>query len=197
MNIKYFEEYLYYENLSIKSKTKEFIVKFINSFNGFEEKKTWTKEYLPKLKTNKHGRIRNELFENIIFPVLLNGYKNKDIFLMIWLVKLSQNYYQNNIIWEKINYKTDLEIIEECYEIEPNNDDVKKIYLELQIRGIDFSIHEWPSGVLYGNNFATKDECKIILKEIKFIKKLDISKKYFKYIKDYENKVNEYIEKIE
>jgi hypothetical protein len=115
---------------------------------------------------------------------------------MIWLVKLWQNYYQNKRIWEKINYKTDLEIIKECYEIEPNNNDVIEIYLELEICGIAYSKHEWPSGILFGSDGATKEECKIILEEIPLLYKLDRNKKHFEYIKDYENKVKEYMDRI-
>ena len=194
MNIDYFNEYLNYKNIGLKPKVKELIIKFINSFNNYEEKELWVTEYLSKLELDSNGRLRNELFEEIVFPVLLNGYNNKNIFQMVWLTKLSQNLYQNNKIWQKIDNKTDLEIIKECYEIDPNNNEVIEIYLELEIRGIDFSIHEWPHGILFGNNFATKDECKMILDEISFLYKLDKNKKYFEYIKEYENKVKEYME---
>jgi hypothetical protein len=67
------------------------------------------------------------------------------------------------------------------------------IYLELKIRGIDYSIHEWPYGVLFGNDFASKYECKIILEELPFLYKLDRNKKYYEYINDYEGKVKEYM----
>ena len=197
MNIEYFNDYLNYETQGIKTKAKESIHNFILSFRNFDEKELWTIEYLPKLKQNNNGRIRNEVFENILFPVLLKGYKNRKVNLMIWLVKLNQNYYQNHRLWEKINYKSALEIINECYEIDPNNNEVIDLYLELEIEGIGFSRHEWPEGILFGNNFATKDECKILLESLVFINKLDRNKKYSEYIHDYENKIKEYMEKID
>jgi hypothetical protein len=43
---------------------------------------------------------------------------------------------------EKINYKTTLEIIKECYDLEPNNDGVTDMFLEVLIGKINFSIHE-------------------------------------------------------
>jgi hypothetical protein len=88
-----------------------------------------------------------------------------------------------------------LEIIKECYEIEPNNNDVIDKYLELKIRGINFGLHEWPTGILFGNNFATKDECKILLEEIPFLIRLDKNGKYYNYIKDYENNIKKYMKK--
>ena len=101
MNIEYFNEYLKYEEMGLKLKVKEYLTNFINSFEGYNEKVLWTIEYLPKLKFNKNGRIRNELFEEIVFPVLLEGYINKNIKLMLWMVKLNQNLYQNNKLWKK------------------------------------------------------------------------------------------------
>src|SRR5215469_232955 len=94
MNIEYYSEYLHFKNIGIKPKIKEAITKFIKSFESYSEKEAWTLEYLQKLEYDSNGRIRNELFEEIIFPVLLNGYTEKNVSLMIWLVKLSQNYYQ-------------------------------------------------------------------------------------------------------
>jgi hypothetical protein len=194
MNIKYFNDFLNYETQGIKA--KECINNFILSFESFNEKELWTTEYLPKLSQNSNGRIRNELFENIIFPVLLNGYKNRNIDLTIWLVKLNQNYYQNHRIWEKINYKSSLEIIDECYKINPNNHEVIDLYLELEIERVNFSLHEYPYGILFGNSFASKDECKILLGKVVFINKLDRNKKYSKYINDYEYKIKEYMRRI-
>jgi hypothetical protein len=193
MNIEYFNEYVHYKNVGVKLKAKEFIGKFINSFEDYTEKEQWTIEYLPKLEMDSNGRIRNELFEEIIFPVLLNGYNNKNILPMIWLAKLNQNYYQNNRIWKKINYKTEVEIIKECYDLKPDNNDVTDLYLEIMINRIDFNMHEWPEGILFGNSFATKDECEILLERIGFMNKLDKNKKYSKYLRDCEDKIKEYM----
>jgi hypothetical protein len=193
MKIEYFNEYINYKNTGIKSKSKEFMDKFVNSFENYKEKEEWTSEYLPKLEADSNGRIRNELFEEVIFPVLFNGYNDKNISLMIWLAKLNQNYYQNNRIWEKLNYKTALEIIWECYDLEPDNNEVTELFLELMINKINFNMHEWPPYILFGNSAATKDECEILSGTIGFINKLDRNKKYSEYMLDCENKIKEYL----
>ena len=222
MNIEYFNEYLKYEQIGIKTKIKEYIQYFINSFDNYTEKELWTFEYLPQLIENSkqrdrskmfyysgffpkneineywnhYIRIRNELFEEIIFPVLWNGYKNKDIKSMIWLAKLEQNYVQNKKLWKIMDFKSSMEIIKECYEIDSENIEVIDIYLEKKLDWVDYSIHEWPSGILIGNDGATKEDCKYLLVElIPLINKLDRNKKYTEYIKDYENKIKEYMKK--
>jgi hypothetical protein len=193
MDIEYFNEYLKYEQLGIKSKEKESLNNFISSFKNYDEKVLWTIEYLPKLKFNKNGRIRNELFEEVIFPVLLEGYNNKNIKLMIWMVKLNQNFTQNEKLWKKINYISNLSLIRECYEMEPDNTEIIDLYLETIIEKILFRIHEWPYGILIGNTFAEKDECKKLLEEIPLLDKLDRNKKYSELIMEYESIINEYI----
>jgi hypothetical protein len=193
MDIEYFNEYLTYEQMGIKSKEKECLNNFINSFENYNEKVLWTIEYLPELKFNHHNRIRNELFEEIVFPVLLEGYNNRNIKSMIWMVKLNQNFTQNTKLWKKINYVSNLSLIRECYEMAPDNTEIIDLYLEIIIEKILFRIHEWPSGILIGNTFAEKDECKKLLEEIPLLNKLDRNKKYDKLIKEYEKILNEYI----
>jgi hypothetical protein len=193
MNIEYFNEYLKYEQMGIKSKGKECLNSFINSFENYNEKLLWTIEYLPELKFNKNNRIRNELFEEIVFPVLLEGYNNRNIKLMIWMVKLNQNFTQNEKLWKKINYVSNLSLIRECYEMEPDNTEIVDLYLEIIIEKILFRIHEWPYGILIGNTFAEKDECKKLLEEIPLLNKLDRNKKYSELIMEYESIINEYI----
>ena len=115
---------------------------------------------------------------------------------MIWLAKLCQNFYRNNALWEKINFITEEGIIEECYRLEPENKVVQERFLELKIKGIEYCIHEWPAGILFGHDGATLDECKILLGEIPLINELDRKNEYQEFIKDYEDKINEYMERL-
>jgi hypothetical protein len=195
MNIEFFNEYLKYEQLGIKSKTKECLHGFINSFENDSEKELWAIEYLPTLEFNKHGRIRNELFEEIIFPVLLKGYNNKNVKLMIWMVKLIQNLYQNSKLSKEINYASDLDLIRECYKLDPKDNEITDLYLEIIIKKIAYRIHEWPYGIIIGNTFAEKDECKKLLEEIPLLNKLDRNKKYNEFIVEYENIIKEYMDR--
>lgn len=197
MNIEFFNEYIHYQHKGLKDKAKEYVTKFIRSFENDAEKELWTKEYLPTLEFNCNCRIRNELFEEIVFPVLLNEYNHKDISSMIWLVKLEQNIITNNRILKRINYKTVWEIIRECYTIEPNNTEVTDLYLEYSIKQMDFCTHEYHCAgiILYGNDIASKDECILLLEEIVFIKNtLDRNKKYAAFINLCEYAIKDYME---
>jgi len=194
MNIEYYNKYLEYEEKGIKSKAKEYINYFINSFENNNEKNNWTIEYLPKLKFKKNGNIRYELLKEIIFPVLLEGYNNKNINYMIWLAKIIKNYSQGKEIDEKLNYISDLSIIKECYKLDPNNIEVIDLYIKIMAREIIYRIHEWPSGILIGNTSIEKDECKILLnEEIPLLRILDRNKIYNELINEYEYNLKNYI----
>ena len=193
MNNEYFDDYLKYEKSGVKAKARESLDAFIKSFGTYAEKEAWTREHLPELELNHPGRIRHELFDRIVFPVLLQGYRDRDIGLMVWLVRLSQNLYQHEKSWAMINYKTDLQIIRECYHLDPCNSEVRELYLEIEIRGILYSIHEWPSGILIGNNGASAEECRELLEGIPLLRFMDWDKKYGDIISDYEDKLREYI----
>jgi len=199
MKIEHYHDFLSYQSQGLKEKATETITKFINSFENDEEKELWVLEYLPKFEPNIYGtlRLRHELFEEIVFPVLLAGYNNKNVELMLWLAKLCQNLYQNEKIWEKINFKPEAVIIEECYNLDPDNEVIREKLLGLKIYQIDYHIHEWPAGILYGHNGATIDECNILLDEIPLIRKLDTNKEHQEFIQDYEDKIKEYMERME
>jgi hypothetical protein len=58
---------------------------FIASFRDDAEISAWVWWHLPQLRTNRHSRIRHELFERLIFPVLKRGYEAGDFESMLWL----------------------------------------------------------------------------------------------------------------
>ena len=47
---------------------------------------------------------------------------------MVWLVKLEQNYHQNTSIGKLMGYKSSNQIIRECYEIDPNNEEIIDLF---------------------------------------------------------------------
>ena len=196
MEIDKYYQYLEFEKKGLKKQAKTLLYKFIDSFSNYEEKRKWTFEFLPFLEKNQHSKIRHELYENIVFPVLLDGYNNHDVISMHWMAKTINNIYSSKILSKKIGDKTDVQIIKECYKIDPLNEEIVKTFLELEIRFISFSQHEWPSAILFGMNGASLEECLYIKNNLNFIRLLDKEKKYSKYINDYELKLDLYINRL-
>jgi len=195
MNFEYYQEFLMCQSKGLKQQSKDALERFICSFSDFSEKQTWVTENLSDLEVHSNGRLRNELFEELVFPVLADGYKNKQVHLMIWLVKFSKNLYQNQPLWHKIHGVTPYEIIRECYDLEPENTEIRDLCLQLGLEGIQYAIHEWPCGILLGPDGATKEACQAELVNVNFLRTLDHSGKYESQLADYENKLHEYMKR--
>ncbi len=194
-NEKYYE-FIELDKKGQKKEAKRILNEFISSFSSFEEKEKWTYDYLPSVETNHHSRIRHELYEKIIFPVLLEGFRKREVKAMHWIVKTRQNLFSAQDLYKEIEYKSPVEIIKECYALEPSNFEINEIYLEMKIDFISYSQHEWPSGILYGMIGATLEECYEVKDELPLVRNLDKDKKYVEYINEYESKLDTYIERL-
>lgn len=195
MIIEKYYEFMDQENKGMKDEAKQRLSEFINSFSSFEEKEEWTYEYLSSLKKN-HLRIRHELYESIIFPVLLYGFRKREINAMHWIVKTRNNLFSAQELYKEIDYISPDDIMQECHTMEPFNSEISETFLGMKIDFISYSQHEWPSGILYGANGASLEECYEIKDELMLIRNLDQDKKYEEYLNDYELKLELYIERL-
>lgn len=132
---------------------------FISSFENGKEKEDWVWEYLPKLQSNRHLRIRHEIFHELVYPILKAGYESRDFDSTLWLGKLAQNIYKTQQLHKKLDWVSELGLYKKCYEIDPRNDEVRLLLLKTIVSWLEYSEHEWPSGILYGNNGATIEQC--------------------------------------
>ena len=64
--------------------------------------------------------------------------------------------------------------------------------LKAIVSWLDYSEHEWPSGILYGNDDATIEQCDELNTEVQRVLKLDKEHMYSEFIKQYVKKLNEY-----
>jgi hypothetical protein len=59
-----------------------------------------------------------------------------------------------------------------------------------------YTIHEWPSGVLYGNDGATLEQCKEIFEAVRELRLLDSESEFASLCSDVEEKTNAYRERL-
>jgi hypothetical protein len=192
MNIDHYQEFRDYEEKGLKKQASESLRSFISSFKSENEIEEWVWEYLPKIETNRHSRIRHELFHELIYPVLKRGYENGEFRSSLWLGKLVQNIYQSKKIHEELGWITEEGLYNKCYELNPSNDEARLLLLKSIISWFEFSEHEWPSGILYGNNGATIEQCDEIATEILKAKNLDKESRFSGFIDQYNKKLGEY-----
>jgi hypothetical protein len=192
MEINFFNEYL----ASIKTKNrivaKKYLNKFIKSFKNYAEKEQWTKIYLAEQEQKEYKHIRHELFVEIISPVLLKGYNDRDIQSMIWIIKFNHIFRQHTDLWKKIDQRNSESIIIECYKIDPDNEEIIKLYTEKVLNSVNNYIY-WIND--YKKNIDSRSRA--LLEDLQFLKQLDRGKKYSELINRSEERINENLLTVE
>ena len=190
MNIAHYLEFKEYEEKGLKKQASSSVRAFIASFENGNEIEEWVWKYLPELETNRHSRIRHEIFQELVYPVLKRGYEQDDFSSTLWLGKLAQNLYQAQQLHEELAWATELSLFNKCYEIDPKNDEARLLLLKAMVAMLEYSEHEWPSGILYGNDAATIEQCDEIEQEVQRILQLDRECTYSEFIKQYIEKLS-------
>lgn len=78
MIIEHYQEFRECEKKGLKKQASKSLRTFIASFENSEDIDEWVWRYLPTLETNRHSRIRHEIFHELVYPVLKSGYENND-----------------------------------------------------------------------------------------------------------------------
>jgi hypothetical protein len=73
MKLQCYQKYLDFKHQGLKKQSDRELTLFIRSFQNFTEKATWTKQF-PESGNYGH-RIQYQIYQEIIFPVLLYGYE--------------------------------------------------------------------------------------------------------------------------
>jgi hypothetical protein len=192
MNIEHYQEYREFEEKGLKKQASKSVRAFICSFQSNKEIEEWVWKHLPKLETNRHSRIRHEIFHELVFPILREGYDNGDFTSTLWLGKLSQNFYQSKSVHEMLDWVSELDLYSKSHEIDPENDEARLLLLKSIVSWLEYAEHEWPSGILYGNDGATIEQCDEISSEVQRVLSLDKEFKYSDFIKQFNKKLSQY-----
>ena len=132
---------------------------------------------------------RMPLFEAIIFPVLHEGFNNRQSGCARWLAGFCQLVYKSAVARSVLG-----ENISEVYflrtALQHDSDDVlaKKQLVKSMAWQLDFAIHEVPSGVLWGNCGATIEQCNALTDELndftQLVTEINQIKRYQELIKE-------------
>lgn len=194
MNIESFEQYKAYEEQGLRTEAKACLHDFVSSFSDASEIEDWVWQYLPLLKENRHCRIRHEIFVELVYPTLKRGYLKQDFVSTLWLGKLVQNIYNNRAIHEELGWVTDYELYLRSYELEPNSQEAKSLLLATIVGHLKYAVHEWPAGMLWGNDGATTEQCVEFAGDLALANKLDAEQVHRAFFADFAEKLSAYAE---
>ena len=156
-----------------KEEAKLAIRRFIESFNNLEEKEDWTRRFLS---TTKPGtKLRHELYEEVVLPVLMAGYETRDPWSLYWLAQTSRNA---RYFGRRLDLPSPQELLKEAHALDPSSDAIRRDLLCRLLNGFEYMAHEWPAGLLYDPDSPWQTQYWEILAEIKLARELDSSGKY-------------------
>ena len=194
MDKKLFDRFESLQNQGLKKDAKAALRDFIRSFKNKAEKRAWSKNYLEQRTSN--GPIRHELYAEIIYPVLAEGCGREDVWSMLWLARTSANLDGGYSTFAKDLERPSNGFLRRCYELEPESDEIRQELLMQILNYFAHCAHEWPSGILYGMDGATLEQCAELTEDIDLARTLDTSNKHEAFLADFQAKLDKWITRL-
>ena len=136
-----------------------------------KEYRSWVYELSGQVVDEDSGfPIRMPLFEQVIFPVVFAGFKQKAPNTARWLAGYNQLIYKSKKVRAELGADfTEDYFLRKAIEHDPEDTLSKKKLISAIAYQLEYSIHEVPSGVLWGSNGASLEECdELILSLVEF-----------------------------
>jgi hypothetical protein len=193
MNLELYEQFVALKDAGRRAEAKPFLDLFIASFETEDEIREWVFAFL---REGSYGhKIRHEIYENLVYPVLLKGYLERDATSIEWLARTVSNLYELRSPHPLLHHKSEIALWKEAYELQPSRQ-VQEQLLASELWRFDYAQHEWPAGILCGMNGASLEEYAHILKDVDFARSLDTDQAYAQYFHDFEAKVHQYMDRL-
>ena len=194
MDLQHYHEFKRLQAEGRKHDARASLERFIPSFEPGEDRTQWVREFLG---SGDYGhKIRHELYQGLIFPVLLDGYHRRDAWSILWLARTAQNLYAFAPLHALIGFKSEQELLREAYQIDPN-EEIRDSLLRTLLNWFAYCQHEWPTGILFGADGASAAECDEILEEVSFARTLDVGAANEPFLREFEQRTREYRQRLQ
>ncbi len=120
--------------------------------------------------------VRFPFFREVLFPALLAGLEDSVSGSARWLAGFAQLLYKSPACRDRLpeNLRSEFDLLERAIHDDPSDTAAKKRLLSIMRSRFDYALHELPTGVLYGHNGATVEECAELLEELSAYERLSI-----------------------
>lgn len=106
--------------------------------------------------------VRLPLFREILFPALFAGLQHAQTGCARWLAGFAQLLYKSAECRDQLpaEWRTEIGLLQEAMRTDPNDGLARSRLVKAMAWQLEYSLHELPSGVLYGHDGATLPQCK-------------------------------------
>lgn len=177
------------KNSGRRPEAKLILAEFIASFQTVIEREIWVREFLHSQEFGH--KIRHEIYRQLVFPLLLDGYTRADAWSVFNLAKTAQNLYDSQALHAKIDFQTEWQLLAKAYDLQPDEPTRQRLLIA-HIEGFRYRQHEWPAGILVGANSANLEQCDDILQVIARVRKLDSENLHANFLNEFAEKVGAY-----
>jgi len=160
-----------------------------------ELKKSPNYEFVIYVCNQSHGKINHAIWEKAVLPELEKHFDH-DANAIRALIQTKQNAYTSRDFQRRYPQITTRHLIDRLLSIDPNDEWAKNQKINELSNWLDFVIHEWPSGILYGMNGATYSECDEILSAVEELRSLANSENLMGFCNDVNGKVKQYQDRL-
>ena len=164
---------------------QEFVAEYIDNPNP---------DFVAEICATVDHKLNFHIWSGVVAPFFLADPANP--IAIKCLIQTIQNLYSHKPTHEQLGWVTDWQLLDRYLDLIPGDrwaTERKKVVLS---EWLAYTVHEWPSGVLYGNDGATVDECQDILANIEELKELDGNSEYGELCLDVKEKTLAYLDKL-
>jgi len=155
-----------------KSKLSEFIM--AAKVAGLSRIKDWAFALLAQIVDAESGfPIRMPLFEQILFPILFEGYQNQEKGCARWLEGLFLLLYHSEVAKSSLGKtETRKTLLKRALKDDPSDPLAKKRLVKEIASDFEYALHELPGGVLLGSHGSPIEQCEILRTELEEFRSL-------------------------
>ena len=131
------------------------------------------------------------IWKELVLPVLAKGVESNPRAIR-GMIQTIQNLYSSKSDWEALAYVTEDQLTARLLTLCPGDAWAKQKRIDQLRKWLSYTIHEWPSGVLYGTDGASIEQCDEILDVAQELRSLDEAGIFAALCDDVEQKTIQY-----
>jgi hypothetical protein len=116
--------------------------------------------------------LRGPLLDALLLPALICAHRAGAARPSVWLARLSDELFRRQALQAELGHPGRVDLFRTALDRNPQDEPCRRELVDALADGFRNSLHELPSGVLFGNNGATRQECAVLTDELRLFESL-------------------------